>query len=87
MDISLNKMINTKWIFNLTLSDVLNTKRMGTSLETDFYTQDLFRRRETRYLKFSVTYLFGKFDSSIFKMRGKKGAPSQDQGDGMGGGF
>lgn len=87
MDISLNKMINTKWIFNLTLSDVLNTKRMGTSLETDFYTQDLSRRRETRYLKFSVTYLFGKFDSSIFKMRGKKGAPSQDQGDGMGGGF
>ncbi len=89
MDISLNKMISTKWIFNLTLSDVFNTKRMGTSLETDFYTQDLSRRRETRYLKFAVTYLFGKFDSSIFKMRGKKGSGNQDMnaGDGMGGGF
>ncbi len=89
MDVSLNKMISTKWIFNLTLSDVLNSKRMGTHLETDFYTQDLSRRRETRYLKFSVTYLFGKFDSSIFKMRGKKNNNNQDMngGDGMGGGF
>ncbi len=88
MDISLNKMISTKWVFNLTLSDVFNTKRMGTSLATSYYTQDLSRRRETRYLKFSVTYLFGKFDSSIFKMRGKKGS-TQDSGQegGMGGGF
>jgi iron complex outermembrane receptor protein len=87
MDISLNKMISTKWVFNLTLSDVFNTKRMGTSLATNYYTQDLSRRRETRYLKFSVTYLFGKFDSSIFKMRGKK-STGQDQGqEGMGGGF
>lgn len=88
MDISLNKMISTKWIFNLTLSDVFNTKRMGTSLATDYYTQDLSRRRETRYLKFSVTYLFGKFDSSIFKMRGKKGTTTDGgQDGGMGGGF
>jgi hypothetical protein len=88
MDISLNKMISTKWVFNLVLSDVFNTKRMGTSLATPYYTQDLSRRRETRYLKFSVTYLFGKFDSSIFKMRGKKGTtPDQGQDGGMGGGF
>lgn len=86
MDISLNKMISTKWIFNLTLSDVFNTKRMGSHLETDFYVQDLSRRRETRFLKFSVTYLFGKFDSSIFKNRGKKGN-NQDMQEGMGGGI
>ncbi len=87
MDISLNKMISTKWVFNLTLSDVFNSKRMGTHLETDFYVQDLSRRRETRYLKFSVTYLFGKFDSSIFKNRGKKGNNQDMNQDGMGGGF
>lgn len=86
MDISLNKMISTKWVFNLTLSDVFNTKRMGTHLETDYYIQDLSRRRETRFLKFSVTYLFGKFDSSIFKNRGKKGG-NPDMQEGMGGGF
>ncbi len=84
MDASLNKMINTKWIFNLTLSDVFNTKRMGTDLTTNYYTQSLSRRRETRYLKFSVTYLFGKFDSSIFKRKGQKGGNSDMQGgDGL----
>jgi hypothetical protein len=46
---------------------------MGTYLDTDYYTQSLSRRRETRYLRLSVTYLFGKFDSSIFKRRGQKG--------------
>lgn len=78
MDVSLSKMVSTKWVFNLNVSDVFNTKRMGTSLATNYYMQDLSRRRETRYVKFSVTYLFGKFDSSIFKMRGKKGGGNQD---------
>lgn len=84
MDVSLNKMISTKWVFNLTLSDAFNTKRMGSHLETDYYYQDLSRRRETRFLRFSVTYLFGKFDSSIFKNRGKKGTnPNMGGQDGM----
>ncbi len=71
MDISLNKMIGTKWIFNATLSDVFNTRRMGTHYETPYYIQDLSRRRESRYFRFTVTYLFGKMDASIFK-RGKQ---------------
>lgn len=71
MDISLNKMIGTKWIFNATLSDVFNTRRMGTHYETPYYIQDLSRRRESRYVRLTVTYLFGKMDSSIFK-RGKQ---------------
>jgi len=71
MDISLNYMYQTKWIFNATLSDVFNTRRMGTHYETPYYNQDLSRRRESRYVRFTVTYLFGKMDASIFK-RGKQ---------------
>ncbi|MCE3227179.1 MAG: hypothetical protein K0S32_1730 [Bacteroidetes bacterium] len=71
MDVSLNKMINMKWIFNVTLSDAFNTRRMGAHYETPYYIQDLSRRRETRFVKFTVTYLFGKMDASIFK-RGKQ---------------
>ncbi len=71
MDISLNYMLKTKWIFNATLSDVFNTRIMGTHYETPYYVQDLARRRESRYFRFSVTYLFGKMDASIFK-RGKQ---------------
>ena len=36
-----------------------------------YYNQDLSRRRESRYVRFNVTYLFGKMDASIFK-RGKQ---------------
>ena len=71
MDVSLNYMYQTKWIFNATLSDVFNTRRMGTHYETPYYNQDLSRRRESRYFRFTVTYLFGKMDASIFK-RGKQ---------------
>jgi hypothetical protein len=71
MDISLNKMIGTKWVLNATLSDVFNTKRMGTHYETPYYIQDMSRRREQRFFRFSVTYIFGKMDASIFK-KGKQ---------------
>ena len=71
MDLSLNYMYQTKWIFNASLNDVFNTRRMGTHFETPYYNQDLSRRRESRYVRFTVTYLFGKMDASIFK-RGKQ---------------
>lgn len=71
MDVSLNYMYQTKWIFNATVSDVFNTRRMGTHYETPYYNQDLSRRRESRYFRFTITYLFGKMDASIFK-RGKQ---------------
>jgi hypothetical protein len=78
MDVTLNKMISTKWILNATLSDAFNTKRMGTHFETPYYIQDLSRRRETRFVRFSVTYLFGKMDASIFK-RAKQSRNSDSQ--------
>ena len=83
MDVSLNKAVGTKWAFNLTLNDVFDSKRMGTTLETDYYIQDLSRRRETRFLRFSLTYSFGKFDSSIFKRKGSKGG-SRNMDGGVG---
>jgi iron complex outermembrane receptor protein len=84
MDISLNKMIGTKWVFNATLSDVFNTRRMGTHYETPYYIQDLSRRRESRYFRFTITYLFGKMDASIFKrakqMKGMGGQEGNQDG-------
>jgi outer membrane cobalamin receptor len=67
MDLSFSKTIQMKWTFNFTISDVFNTKRMGSHYETAFYIQDLSRRRETRYFKLTVTYIFGKMDSSIMR--------------------
>jgi len=84
MDISLNKMIGTKWIFNAMLSDVFNTKQYGYYISMPNYYQEVSRRRETRFVRFTITYLFGKFDTSIFKKMGKKGGGS-DQSQGQGG--
>jgi outer membrane receptor protein involved in Fe transport len=84
IDVSLNYMIKTKWILNATLSDAFNTRIMGTHYETPYYIQDLSRRRETRYVRFTVTYLFGKMDASIFKRAkqmkgmGQEGGGNQD---------
>ncbi|RME15615.1 MAG: hypothetical protein D6799_05820, partial [Bacteroidetes bacterium] len=69
VDVSLNKMIGTKWMFNLTLSDAFNTKRMGMNTASDYYIQEISRRREARYLRFTVSYMFGKLDASIFKRK------------------
>ncbi len=86
MDVSLGKTVNTKLIFNLMLSDVFNTKRFGSEIQTDYISQTIQRRREGRFLRFSVTYLFGKFDTSLFKRFGrgnKSGTPSMSGQDGL----
>ncbi|MCC6370639.1 MAG: TonB-dependent receptor family protein, partial [Bacteroidia bacterium] len=81
MDVSLNKMFGTKWILNATLSDVFNTRRMGAHYETPYYIQDLSRRRETRFVRFTVTYLFGKMDASIFKRAKQMRNSNDNQGN------
>lgn len=81
MDLSLNYMIGTKWVINGSLIDVFNSRNMGTVYDTPYYYQDLLRRREARYVKLSVTYLFGKMDASIFK-RAKQMKNSGDQNQG-----
>jgi hypothetical protein len=87
MDVTISKNIKQKLIFTLLLSDVFNTKRNGTNYNTADYIQDLSRRRETRYLRFTVMYMFGKMDSGLFKkMKQQKKEGVDDQGGGMGGG-
>lgn len=81
MDVSLNKMFGTKWIVNATLSDAFNTRRMGTHYETPYYIQDLSRRRESRYVRLTVTYLFGKMDASIFKKAKQMRGTDNQQGN------
>ncbi len=87
MDATLSYNWKFKWMFNLLLSDCFNTKRMGQHFDTPYYIQDLSRRRESRYLRFSVTYLFGKMDVSIFKRAKQQKGGDNSQMEGMGGGF
>lgn len=69
IDLSVNKEIAKTLSFNVTLNDVFNTRRFGTYYESETFTQDLSRRRETRFLRLSVTWRFGEMDASIFRKR------------------
>ncbi|MCX8080088.1 MAG: outer membrane beta-barrel protein [Bacteroidia bacterium] len=78
-DLSFSKTYKIQWTFNLTISDIFNTRQFGNFIETPDFVQEVSRRRETRFIRFSITYLFGKFDTSIFKrfQRGNRGGQQQ----------
>jgi hypothetical protein len=73
-------MFGTKWVVNATLSDAFNTRRMGTHYDTPSFIQDLSRRRESRFVRLTVTYLFGKMDASIFKRAKQTRSNDNQQG-------
>ncbi len=83
VDFSASKMIKRKIIINASVSDMFNTKRMGTEISTATYEQSLMRRRESRFFKLNVTFLFGKMDSSIFKKRKGGANPMGGNQDGL----
>lgn len=83
MDFSVNKDLFKRWSFTFNISDVFNTKRNGSHFETPDYIQDLSRRRESRYFKFTIIYRFGKADSSIFKRKSNKNQQGGQDGGGM----
>jgi outer membrane receptor protein involved in Fe transport len=88
MDVTVSKNIKQKLTFTLLVSDVFNSKKYGTDYNTPEYIQQLSRRRETRYIKLTLMYMFGKMDSSLFKkLKQQKKEGGDDQGMGGGGGM
>jgi len=83
MDLSLNYTLASKWIFSALLSDVFNTKRMGTHYDTPYYIQDMSRRRETRFFRFNISYIFGKTDLNFKKNKSTKGSGQDGGQDGF----
>lgn len=81
-DVSISKSIKRKWKFNLILNDAFNTHRWGAIYDTPFYYQESSRRRESRFLRFTVTYNFGE-QETLFKKRSQKrtGGGGDDDGD------
>lgn len=66
-DFSVNKALTKSWTLNLSLVDMFNTRRFGALYNTPFFTQEFIRRRDTRFLRFTVSYRFGEFDASLLK--------------------
>lgn len=69
MDIGFSKEWFKTFSATLLVSDLFNTKRMGSQIVTDYMVQDLSRRRESRFIRLTLSYRFGKIDASLFRKK------------------
>ncbi len=67
----------------LSVNDVFFTRKWGNSIDTDYLYQESFRRREMRFVRFTLTWKFGEQNTSLFR---KKGNQQRDPGAGGGDG-
>ena len=58
---------------SLNMSDVFRTRRSYTHSESQYFTQDVFRRRDPQLLRLNFNWRFGKFDPNLFKRKNMKG--------------
>ncbi len=63
---------------SLNWSDALRTRRQEVHTESEFFIQDVFRRRDPRLVRLNFNWRFGKVDANLFKRKNSKGG-----GDGM----
>jgi hypothetical protein len=79
-DLSVKKDFSKNTSLTLAVVDAFDTRRMGSTIQTDYYNLDSSRRRENRYVKLTLMVRFGKMDATIFKGRRQGGG---DDGGGQ----
>lgn len=79
VDVGLKKdfLKNKTASLTLALSDVFNTRQYELNQVSPAFSQDYIRKRESRILRLTFAYRFGKFDAQIFKRKNTKA----DRGD------
>ncbi len=80
VDVALRKdfMKNKAASLTLSLSDVFNTRQFEMDQLDDAFSQHFLRKRESRVLRLTFSYRFGKFDTQLFKRRNNR-----SNGEGM----
>ena len=66
----------------LSVTDVLFSRRWGNTVDTPLLLQESYRRREMRFVRFTLTWKFGEQNTSLFRRRGQQ---PRDPGQGSGG--
>jgi hypothetical protein len=69
MDFSIGHDITKKVNAVLSVNDVFFTRRWGNIIDTDRLYQESFRRREMRFVRFTLTWRFGEQNASLFRRR------------------
>ena len=66
----------------LSVNDVFFSRRWGNTVETPLLYQESFRRREMRFVRFTLTWKFGEQNMSLFRKRGQqRSEPGQSGGE------
>ena len=66
----------------ISVNDMFFTRQWGNVLDTPTLYQENFRRREMRFVRFTLTWKFGEQNTSLFRKRGER--PRNEPGSGGG---
>lgn len=69
-DVAIRKdLFNRKATLTLNVNDIFRTRKTGTHTESDLFIQDTWRLRSPQTVRMSLSYRFGKMDSSLFRRK------------------
>ena len=69
-DVAIRKdLFNRKAVLTLNVNDIFKTRKTGTHTESDLFIQDTWRLRSPQTVRVSLSYRFGKMDSSLFRRK------------------
>lgn len=69
---------NRQSSLSLNWSDVFRTRRQQVNTESDYFVQEVFRRRDPQLLRLNFNWRFGKVDANLFKRKNSKGGEGMD---------
>lgn len=69
LDASVSRDFTRKLTGVLSVNDVFFSRRWGNTVDTDRVYQESFRRREMRFVRFTLTWKFGEQNTSLFRKR------------------
>jgi len=65
---------------SLSMNDIFRTRKSDIHSESNFFIQDVVRRRDAQILRLNFNLRFGKFDVSLFKRKNMRGEAEGIQG-------
>ena len=68
----------------LSVNDMFYTRRWGNIIDTEQLYQESFRRREMRFVRFTLTWKFGEQNTSLFRRRNNQRQEPGTGGEEMG---
>lgn len=69
IDLSVNHELSRRVNAVLSVNDVFFTRKWGNIIDTPLLYQESFRRREMRFVRFTLTWKFGEQNQSLFRRR------------------